>query len=134
MHSELLAELVRRYSPSTLEAPAVNYLVQWMRERAFEAHVDAAGNAYGIRGATNAPNTLILLGDIDTFPGEIPVRVENNKLYGRGSVDAKGALCTFAEAAAQAQIPEGWRVIVAGAVEEEATTSKGAHYISDHLK
>ncbi len=134
MHSELLIELVRRYSPSTLEAPAVNYLVQWMRERAFEAHVDAAGNAFGIRGATNAPNTIILLGHIDTFPGEIPVRVENNKLYGRGSVDAKGALCTFAEAAAQAHIPEGWRVIVAGAVEEETATSKGAHYISDHLK
>lgn len=133
MHSELLAELVGRYSPSTQEASAVNYLVQWMRERAFEAHVDAAGNAFGIRGTTSAPNTLILLGHIDTFPGEIPVRVEQNKLYGRGSVDAKGALCTFAEAAAQAQIPAGWRVIVAGAVEEETATSKGAHYISDHF-
>src|SRR6185369_9604370 len=96
--------------------------------------IDTAGNAYGIRGATSAPNTLILLGHIDTFPGEIAVRVENEQLYGRGSVDAKGALCTFAEAAAQAQIPEGWRIIVAGAVEEETASSKGAHYISDHLK
>lgn len=134
MHSELLTELVRRYSPSTLEAPAVSYLAGWMREHGFEAQIDPAGNAFGIRGATNAPNTLILLGHIDTFPGEIPVRIENNRLYGRGSVDAKGALCTFAEAAAQAQIPVGWRVIVAGAVEEETTTSKGAHYISDHYK
>jgi LysW-gamma-L-lysine carboxypeptidase len=74
-HSDLLFELVKRYSPSTLEAPAVQYLVRWMSERGFEAYADEAGNAFGIRGATNAPHTLILLGHIDTFPGEIAVRV-----------------------------------------------------------
>lgn len=164
MHTDLLIELVKRYSPSTLEAPAVNYLAQWMRERGFEAHVDGAGNAFGIRGATNADKTLILLGHIDTFPGEIPVRTEpltpspqaergndadvvgmqpvaplpfsqlseGYALYGRGSVDAKGSLCAFAEAAAQATIPEGWRVIVAGCVEEEVASGKGSNYVSDH--
>lgn len=131
--SELLTELVRRYSPSTLETSAVSYLTGWMRERGFESWIDEAGNACGIRGASNAPNTLILLGHIDTFPGEIPVRVEDGKLYGRGSVDAKGPLCAFAEATAQARIPDGWRIFVAGAVEEETTTSKGAHFISDHF-
>src|SRR5258706_13914959 len=75
-HSDLLLELVKRYSPSTLEAPAVQYLVRWMSERGFEAYTDSVGNAFGIRGATNAPHTLILLGHIDTFPGEISVRVE----------------------------------------------------------
>lgn len=148
-HSELLYELVKRYSPSTLETPAVQYLVQWMRERGFEAYVDEAGNAFGIRGATNAANTLMLLGHIDTFPGEFPVRVEATadgsspdpalpfsslsegySLYGRGSVDAKGSLCTFAEAAVQAAIPEGWRVIVAGCVEEEIASGKGSNYVS----
>jgi LysW-gamma-L-lysine carboxypeptidase len=49
-------------------------------------------------------------------------------------VDAKGALCTFAEAVSQAVIPPDWRVIVVGGVEEETTTSKGAHYVSDHYK
>src|SRR6185436_2305491 len=109
-HSDLLLELVKRYSPSTLEAPAVQYLVRWMSERGFEAYSDDVGNAFGIRGATNAPHTLILLGHIDTFPGDIPVRVEKTDtqeaqstslpfselsdgyaLYGRGSVDAKGS-------------------------------------------
>ena len=52
MHSELLTELVSRYSPSTQETSAVNHLVQWMRQRAFDAHVDTAGNAFGIRGAS----------------------------------------------------------------------------------
>lgn len=155
-HSELLFELVKRYSPSTLEAPAVQYLVQWMSVRGFQAYADGAGNAFGIRGATNAPHTLILLGHIDTFPGDIPVRIEKNSnsdqaqnaepitqpfselsagyvLYGRGSVDAKGSLCAFAEAAAQATIPEGWRVIVAGCVEEEISSGKGSKYVSENF-
>ena len=153
-HSDLLLELVKRYSPSTLEAPAVQYLVRWMSERGFEAYADGAGNAFGIRGATNAPHTLMLLGHIDTFPGEIPVRVEKSTpsdqtespppafselsagytLYGRGSVDAKGSLCTFAEATAQATIPEGWRVIVVGCVEEEMASGKGSKYVSEHFE
>ncbi|HEX2908760.1 MAG TPA: M20/M25/M40 family metallo-hydrolase, partial [Phototrophicaceae bacterium] len=93
--------------------------------------VDAAGNACGIRGAADAPNLLVLLGHIDTYPGEIPVRIENDCLYGRGSVDAKGSLCTFAEAAAAATIPADWRVMVIGAVEEEIATSRGAYYARD---
>jgi LysW-gamma-L-lysine carboxypeptidase len=129
--SELLIELVKRYSPSTQEAPAVAYLVDWMRMRGFNAYVDEVGNAVGIRGADNAPRTLMLLGHIDTFPGQIPVRVEDGCIYGRGSVDAKGSLCAFAEAASLATVPEGWRVIVVGALEEEVASSKGAHHASD---
>jgi LysW-gamma-L-lysine carboxypeptidase len=127
--SDLLVELVRRYSPSTQEAPAVEFHVEWMKNHDFEAHIDDVGNAVGIRGRRGAPNTLMLLGHIDTVPGEIDVRVENGRLYGRGSVDAKGSLCAFAEAAAQAAIPAGWRVVVVGAVEEETATSKGAHFV-----
>ena len=133
MQAELLIELVRRYSPSMHECEAVTYLVDWMAARGFHAYVDEAGSACGIRGAVDAPNTLMLLGHIDTFPGEIPARVEDGVLYGRGSVDAKGSLCAFAEAAAGAAIPEGWRVVVVGAVEEEAATSRGARYIAEHF-
>jgi LysW-gamma-L-lysine carboxypeptidase len=145
--SELLIELVRRYSPSTQEASAVEYLVEWMRAHDFEAHVDEVGNAVGIRGRGDAPNSLVLLGQIDTVPGEISVRIEplpptsspytenggRGYLIGRGSVDAKGSLSAFAEAAAQARIPTDWRVVVVGAVEEETATSKGAHYIKDRF-
>ncbi|PJF39435.1 MAG: acetyl-lysine deacetylase, partial [Phototrophicales bacterium] len=54
--------------------------------------------------------------------------VDGRLLYGRGAVDAKGSLCTFAVAARRAHIPENIRLIVIGAVEEEAATSKGARY------
>lgn len=133
MNDSLLIELVRRHSPSEHEAPAVAYLVEWMLARGFDAEIDAVGNAVGIRGADDAPQTLLLLGHIDTVPGEIPVRVEEGCLFGRGSVDAKGSLCAFAEATALAALPSGLRVIVAGAVEEEVASSRGAHYIRDQF-
>ncbi|HML23434.1 MAG TPA: [LysW]-lysine hydrolase [Aggregatilinea sp.] len=129
--SDLLIELVRRTSLSGQEAPAVRYLVAWMTAHGFDATVDDAGSACGVRGPQDAPHTLMLLGHIDTVPGEIPVRVEDGVLYGRGSVDAKGPLCAFAEAAASAAIPDGWRVVVVGAVEEESATSKGARTVRD---
>jgi LysW-gamma-L-lysine carboxypeptidase len=44
-------------------------------------------------------------------------------------VDAKGPLCTFAAAAAQVAVPDGWRITVVGAVEEESASSKGARHI-----
>lgn len=127
----LLLELVSCYSPSREEGEAVRTLVDWMAARGFAASIDEVGNAVGIRGDADAAHTLMLLGHIDTYPGIVPVRVEEGKLYGRGSVDAKGSLCAFAEAAAQAAIPAGWRVVVVGAVEEEIATSRGARHIRD---
>lgn len=126
--ADLIIQLVNIYSPSGQEAEAVRTLVDWMGARGFQASIDAAGNAVGLRGAADAPQTLLLLGHIDTVPGAIPVRVEDGCLYGRGSVDAKGSLCAFAEATARAAIPSGWRVMVIGAVDEEAD-SRGAYYV-----
>jgi len=129
-HSEaidLLAKLVSIPSPSTYEARASAYLAGWMNAHGLKAYVDAVGNAVGFKGS--GPREILLLGHIDTFPGEVPVRREGDLLYGRGSVDAKGPLCAFAAAAAQARVPDGWRVTVVGAVEEEYATSKGARYI-----
>jgi [amino group carrier protein]-lysine/ornithine hydrolase len=131
MAGELVIDLVRQYSPSRQERGAVETLVGWMAERGFETWIDEAGNACGQRGPADADHTLIMLGHIDTYPGEIPVKVEDDVLTGRGSVDAKGSLAAFAESAAQASIPAGWRVLVVGAVEEEIATSKGAHFIRD---
>jgi LysW-gamma-L-lysine carboxypeptidase len=45
-------------------------------------------------------------------------------------VDAKGPLAAFATAAALVGPLPGWRIVVVGAVEEEAATSKGARYIA----
>lgn len=132
--SDVLLGLVSRYSPSREEGEAVRFLVEWMAAHGFETWVDEVGNACGARGPADAPNTLVLLGHIDTYPGNLPVEVRDGLLYGRGSVDAKGPLAAFAEATASATIPDGWRVLVVGAVEEECATSKGARHIRDQVQ
>ncbi len=124
---KLLHTLVSTPSPSHEEAAAVDALIVWMDASGYDAAFrDAAGNAVGTKG--NGPVEVVLLGHIDTFPGAPPVKVDGGKLYGRGSVDAKGPLATFAAAGANVEVPDGVRLVVIGAVEEEAATSAGAHF------
>ena len=124
---QLLHDLVAIPSPSRQEAAAVEFLVDWMRRQDYdEAFVDAAGNAVGIIG--QGARELVRLGHIATFAGFPPPRIAGRRLFGRGAVDAKGPLCSFAAAARRARLSDSLRVIVIGAVEEEAATSKGAHY------
>jgi LysW-gamma-L-lysine carboxypeptidase len=120
----LLESLVRISSPSRSEAAAVAFLADWLRARGFAAGPDDAGNLVATRG--DGACEILLLGHIDTFPGEVAVRRESDRLFGRGTVDAKGPLCAFAAAAAGTPPPAGWRVTVVGAVEEESWTSRGA--------
>ena len=134
----LLHGLVAIPSLSRQESQAARWLAEQMAAHGFgRAFVDGAGNAVGEMGAADAAQTIILLGHIDTVPGDIPVRVENGLLYGRGSVDAKGPLATFV--AAVARLGDTWardnnlRLVVVGAVEEEYATSKGARFIRDRF-
>lgn len=124
----LLEGLVRIPSVSGDECAAVRYVVDQMDQLGFDAHVDEAGNAVGVIGE-GRPET-VLLGHIDTVPGDVPVRIENGRLWGRGAVDAKGPLAAFVVAAARA-FERGalqGRIVVIGCVEEEAPSSRGAHY------
>ena len=135
---DLVRGLVAIPSLSRQEAAASSWLAGEMRAAGFDrAFVDEAGNAVGELGDPSASRTMVLLGHIDTVPGNIPVRIENDLLYGRGSVDAKGPLATFVAGAARfgsaAAKAAKIRVIVVGAVEEEAATSKGARFIASRF-
>lgn len=124
---QLLHDLVAIESPSIQESNASEFLVGWMSENGYDsAFVDEAGNAVGILGSGS--RDIVLLGHIDTFDGNPPVKIEGRLLYGRGSVDAKGSLSTFAVAGLRTNLPDDVRLIVIGAVEEEASSSKGARY------
>src|SRR5438552_5505859 len=120
----LVGGLVAIPSVSRNESDAVEWLVARMRDRGFRASIDEAGNAVGEIG--DGPRHVVLLGHIDTVPGEIPVRVEDGELVGRGAVDAKGPLAAFVAAATEPVA--GLKVTVVGAVEEESPTSKGARF------
>ena len=120
----LVGGLVAIPSVATHERDAVEWLVARMSERGYRASIDEAGNAVGEIG--EGDRHAVLLGHIDTVPGEIPVRIEDGELVGRGAVDAKGPLAAFVAAAAEPV--SGLRVTVVGAVEEEYPTSKGARF------
>ena len=131
-NAETLIGLVRQYSPSGDERTAVEWLVERMQALGFEdVFIDGAGNAIGVMG--NGPRQVVLLGHIDTVPGEIPVRVENGILHGRGSVDSKGPLAAFTDAVAQVGKVDGWQFVVIGAVDEERE-SLGARFVVDKYK
>ena len=136
---KLLETMVGLYSPSGHERALAEFLVDWMREAGFRAWRDEVGNAVGSphpppeRSEAGEGEDLLLLGHLDTVPGFIPVRREGDRLYGRGTVDAKGALAAFCVAAARVGPLLDRQVVVVGAVEEEAATSRGARALLDRF-
>lgn len=126
---ELLLELCRIPSVSTHEAAAVQFMVERATAAGLHAFVDDAGNFVAERGSGD--RVIVLLGHIDTVDGFIEPRVEDGLLHGRGAVDAKGPLAAFLAAASRVASVDGARVVVIGAVEEEAPSSRGAHFAVD---
>ncbi|MFW5896960.1 MAG: M20/M25/M40 family metallo-hydrolase [Bacillota bacterium] len=131
----LLSDLVSIPSFSGDESRAARYLVRWFRRRGLRAYLDEVGNACAEWG--RGDRTILLLGHIDTVSGQIEVVIEGDTLSGRGSVDAKGPLCAFASAlgrvAEESMEPDDFRVLLVGAVEEEADTSRGARHLLRRL-
>ena len=131
-----LIGLVSHYSPSGNERGAAEWLVARMLSLGFgNAFIDEAGNAVGVMG--EGSKQIVLLGHIDTVPGEIPVRRDGippqEILYGRGSVDAKGPLACFVDAVARLGPVAGWQFVVIGAVDEERD-SEGAQFAATQYK
>ncbi len=137
---QLLQRMLEIPSLSRQERALASFLAQQGQDLGLETEIDAVGSLI----ATALPATpehqqydpIILLGHMDTVPGKIPVRIENGLLYGRGAVDAKGPLAAFLCATARLsglgklQRP----IIVIGAVEEEAATSRGARAVVDRYR
>lgn len=123
-------DLVATPSVSGQERAACELFVRTAGAWGFASTIDHAGNAIAERESACEPGEacveIMLLGHIDTVAGDIPVRVEGDLLHGRGSVDAKGPLAAMLVAAARARLPRGVRVVVAGAVGEETSSSPGA--------
>ena len=129
---DTLIGLVSHYSPSGEERWAVEWLVERMKSLGYdESFIDEAGNAVGVMG--KGSKQVVLLGHIDTVPGEIKVERDNISLYGRGSVDAKGPLACFVDAVAKVGVQDGWQFVVIGAVEEERD-SEGARFVAQKYK
>jgi predicted acetylornithine/succinylornithine family transaminase/N-acetyl-ornithine/N-acetyl-lysine deacetylase len=135
----LLYNMLTIPSYSGQEGALAHYLAEQARSMGLHSYVDEAGNFVA---STHEPGTepqaqpLVLLGHMDTVRGVVPVELRDGLLYGRGAVDAKGPLAAFLCATARvARSTELARpLVVIGAVEEEAATSKGARAVIDRYQ
>jgi N-acetyl-ornithine/N-acetyl-lysine deacetylase len=124
-------------SLSRQEGALAHYLAEQARQLGLYAYVDEVGNfVASTHEQIGELAPVVMLGHMDTVPGNIPVRIEDGILYGRGAVDAKGPLAAFVNATAriaregQPQRP----IVVVGAVEEESATSRGARGVVDRYR
>ena len=128
--AELLTAIVSVPSMSGDEHALATMLVARLRDAGFDADVDAVGNVVAAWG--DGPETIALVGHLDTVAGDIAVRRDGDILHGRGTVDAKGPLAT-AIAAVNRQPRNGpRRFVIVGAVDEEAA-SRGALHLATSM-
>lgn len=92
-------------------------------------------------GPAGAETTIVLLGHIGTVPGAIPVRIEETPAGPALTAAAASMprahwprqLAAVARAGAAWAAEQNVRLVVVGAVEEEAASSKGARFIRDRF-
>ncbi len=119
--TEFLQKIVSIYSPSEREDEVAHFISTEAKKLGFaKAEVDHFNNVVLEIGSPTAKKTIPLLGHIDTVRPFLPVEVRDGKLFGRGSVDAKGPFTTFVFAALAASAKlKNTKIIVAGASQEE---------------
>jgi LysW-gamma-L-lysine carboxypeptidase len=113
----LLTGSIRIYSPTTHESELAKYLLRSMRRLGYSnVRIDGAGNVLGEIGSGKP--RLLLCGHMDTVPGELPLRMTRDTIYGRGAADAKSPLCALMLAGASSA-DSGVHVTFAGVTDEE---------------
>jgi LysW-gamma-L-lysine carboxypeptidase len=124
---DLLLEMLAIPSPTGSEWRLAGALRDRLAGAGFDAEIDPAGNV--VAGWGDGAREVMLLGHLDTVPGTIPPRREAGRIFGRGSVDAKGPLA--AAIAAVSRRPRGGptRFTVVGCVDEEGD-SRGARQVA----
>ena len=133
--SALLERMLTIPSVTGGEGPLVTALSGELAGLGFSTSIDSAGSLVATWG--DGTTDVLLVGHIDTVPGDIPVRHDAGRLYGRGSVDAKGPLAAALAAVSRQPRHGPHRYTVVAAVDEEGA-SRGARALltrtsPDHL-
>lgn len=118
---EILKKVLEIYSPSYEEQEISSYIFSKLRDLGFDSvSTDGVRNVVG-KISKNNGKRLMLCGHMDTVPGKIPVKVEDNKIYGRGAVDAKSALVAMMIAASNIkELLDSGEILFAAVTREEA--------------
>lgn len=118
---EILRELLEIYSPSYEEREASKYVFSKLKDLGFSSvSFDDVGNVIG-KISKGSGKKVLLCGHIDTVPGKLPTKIEDNKIYGRGAVDAKSPLVAMMLAASNLKdIANSGEIIFVAVTREEA--------------
>ena len=137
----VLQRLVRAESPSGREGPAARVLMEALAELGLEPRLDEAGNVEAVLG-TDGPEVL-LTGHMDTVPAgaseawphpPFSGEVAEGAVWGRGTVDMKGALAAMVAALARLKDrPLAGRVRFLAVVQEEVG-GLGSRYAAGRLE
>lgn len=144
---ELTQRLIRQESYSGNEKGVSDELTKYFEENGFDdVHVDKYGNTIGhIKGSKPGPK-IVFDGHMDTVPVTDPsewtyppfeAQVVEDKIYGRGATDMKGALAAMAVAASNYKKETNGDfagdIYVAGIVHEECFEGVAAREVSAYV-
>ena len=125
--------MVEIYSPSGNEKNISEFIFKQFTELGFKVTIDSVNNVLGEIGEGSL--TILLCGHMDTVSPELPVKLENDILHGRGAVDAKGPLAAFIVAASELSKEKiNAKIVVAGVVDEEGKSKGIKELIKKDLK
>ncbi|MHA1272535.1 MAG: M20/M25/M40 family metallo-hydrolase [Promethearchaeota archaeon] len=115
---EFLKKCIEIYSPSGNEQEYAKFIANFLKEHSFEVQIDKVGNVIAKKG--KGKPIILLISHLDTIPGELPVKEENGKIFGRGAVDCKPSLAAMVYSISNYDLKEDeGTIIFAGIVREE---------------
>jgi LysW-gamma-L-lysine carboxypeptidase len=131
---QLLTNLLGIYSSSGKEEAIGNFLAEEMTKLGFQVGKDGIGNVIGVVG--EGEPVILLCGHMDTVAGHMPLRVEQDKIYARGAVDAKGPLAAMVMAASEVAKETAFKgkILIASVVQEEATSAGIKYLINEGIQ
>jgi LysW-gamma-L-lysine carboxypeptidase len=130
---DLLSQMVKIYSPSGKEKKISLFLADELKKLGFSVHRDEVGNVIGQIGEGSP--VVLLCGHMDTVEGKIPVKMKDGRLYGRGTVDAKGPLAAMIVAASNfVKIGFEGKILVVGVVDEEKGGTGIQHFVKEGIQ
>ena len=121
---ELLLKFLRIKSYSRQEFQFACLLAEILEELGFEVKFQflSESSCNLIVNPRKTPIVAIMT-HLDTVPGEIPIRVEGEKIYGRGACDAKGQIVTLIWALSEINELNNVSIVFVGDEEEEGSGS-----------